>query len=389
MNPLRRFVAELLEREGALVEAIEPEGLEVLSPSKLQRALQLSELSRLGFGGELPAKAQRVSLESDWMERLAGLLGEHGHWTQCVLDLDNPSPGSPERMLQHNLVLLNATYRLQTVEPAWTRYLILTFRYTALSDEKRDGILRLGFNLANGATLDNMMDDLWGHLMALEEIPNTPPPGDLPVPWGRQRLDVILERALPGRVQRRLGNFFNGMRRRQERDLNRLHDYHSDLRREALERLAAIPSRRELTEKQEKDKQREQQRLDAIAREYQAKVNDVRQKYAMKVELEWIQTLELVMPVQRFQVLVKRRKGERLFPLDWNPVTRKLEQPPCEYSYTWEQPREVCDQALHLVSPEANGPCSGCGKPYCRACHPKKCPKCGLATQPRSPLDLG
>ena len=118
-------------------------------------------------------------------------------------------------------------------------------------------------------------------------------------------------------------------------------------------------------------------RLEAITREYQAKVNDLRQKYAMKVELEWIQTLELVLPVQRFEVLIKRRKGERRFTLDWNPLTRKLEQAPCEYSYTWERPREVCDEALHLVSPAAHGPCPDCGKAYCRACQPVKCPRCG------------
>ena len=39
----------------------------------------------------------------------------------------------------------------------------------------------------------------------------------------------------------------------------------------------------------------------------------------MKVELVWVQTLELLMPVQRFSILIKRRKGERLMTLDWNP----------------------------------------------------------------------
>ncbi len=74
-----------------------------------------------------------------------------------------------------------------------------------------------------------------------------------------------------------------------------------------------------------------------------------------------IQTLELIMLVQRFGVLIRRRKGERLFPLDWNPLARKLEQAPCEYSYTWEHPREVCDDALHLIKPAAHGPCAHCG----------------------------
>jgi len=376
LNPLQQFVAELLEQEGAVVEPIEPEGLEVLAPASLQQSLRLPELARLGFGAELPADAQRVSLESDWMERLAGLLEERGRWLEWIVAVDNPAPSSPERILQHGLELLNATYRLQGVEPAWTRYLILRFRYAAVSDEKRDGILELGFNLANAATIDEMLADLLNSVEEFGSLP-TPPAGvALPPLWERRRLDTILERTLPLRIRHQLEPFFKGMYRRQERDLKRLYDYHNDLRREALERLGNLGAGRELSDRQKVEQERQQLRLEAIAREYQAKVNDLRQKYAMKVTLEWIQTLELVMPVQRLEGLIKRRKGERPFTLDWNPLTRKLEQAPCEYSYTWERPREVCDEALHLVSPAAHGPCPSCGKAYCRACHPQKCPRC-------------
>ena len=138
-----------------------------------------------------------------------------------------------------------------------------------------------------------------------------------------------------------------------------------------------MTSRAELTEKQQAEQARERLRLEAIAREYEAKIEDVRQKYAMKVEWQWVQTLELVMPVQRLTLRLRRRKGERVFALDWNPVARKLEQLPCEYSYTWERPREMCDEALHLISPAAHAPCPACAKPFCRACHQVKCPCCG------------
>jgi hypothetical protein len=44
------FAAALLRHEGALVESIEPEGLEVLAPPSVQQALGIGELARLGFG---------------------------------------------------------------------------------------------------------------------------------------------------------------------------------------------------------------------------------------------------------------------------------------------------------------------------------------------------
>lgn len=378
MNRIQQFAAELLQLEGGLVEPLEPEGLEVMLPLPLQQALGLPEWSRLGFGAELPKGARRVTLESEWMERLASLLGERGSFLRRVLSLDNPFPGSPERVLHHGLDLLNAVYRLQALSPAWTRYLILVFHYTAVSDEKRDGFLNLGFNLATGATLDGMLEALFVGVTDPTVPLEGEGPGEavLPPLWGSKRLDEVLARTLPGRIHHHLEPFLHSMERRQERDLTRLHAYHNDLLREAYERLAALPNPKLWTDKHQATAERERRRIEAIAREYQAKVGDLRQKYALKVELEWIQTLKLIMPVQRFQVLIKRRKRERILTLDWNPLARKIEQAPCEYSYTWERPRVVCDEALHLVSPKAHSPCPQCGKDYCQACHPNSCPKC-------------
>jgi hypothetical protein len=134
-------------------------------------------------------------------------------------------------------------------------------------------------------------------------------------------------------------------------------------------------------ERQSDDKRaRERSRLEAIAREYAAKTYDLQQKFALKVTIDWVQTLELVMPVQRLEVLIRRRKGERLLMIDWNPLARQLEPPPCEASFTADRPRVVCDEALHLISPAQNGPCPGCSRKYCRACHPVGCPKCDHRT---------
>jgi len=380
VNQLQQFFTKLLEASGAAVEVIDPEGLEVLAPLPVRQALGLPEWARLGFGAELPDHAQRITLESQMMESaVGGLLGERGRHARRILAPANPPLASPERILEQNLDLRNATYRLEGIAPAWTCYAILSFRYTAISDEKREGLLEFGFNRTNGATLDGMLS-AEGGLTGAETLTSHSPFPALaipPLPWKPDQFAAILERALPPRLRLRLTPFFIGMSRRQERDLQRLLAYHQDLRRESATRLAALLARGELTEKQQAGQAREHQRLEAITREYQGKVADVRQKYAMKVELMWLQTLELVVPTQRFTIRIKRRKRERLFTLDWNPLVRKLEQLPCEYSYTWERPREVCDEALHLVSPAAHGPCPGCGKAFCRACHEAKCPKCG------------
>jgi hypothetical protein len=180
----------------------------------------------------------------------------------------------------------------------------------------------------------------------------------------------VVRSALPWRVEAALAPFIAGLRRRMARDLDRLHAYHNDLHREASRR-AAQPAAGDAA------RQREALRIAAIAQEYRAKLDDLAHKYALRVTVDWVQTLDLVMPVHRLTVQVRRRKAERMMALDWNPLARRLEAPPCEATWSTERPRLVCDDALHLVAPVGLAPCAGCARAYCRACHRQRCPKCG------------
>jgi hypothetical protein len=379
---MQGFVASLLRHEGALVEAIEPEGLEVLAPPPVQRALGISELSLLGFGTTLPPAAQRIGIEGDWLDRFARLLGSRGRWTQRVLSAPARAPGDPERVLGHELVLDNATFRLLGVTPAWTRYLVLDFRASAVSDDKRDLMLRLGVNLATGALPDAIVAAIMPALDTDE--PDAVPPNEvgLPARWDHSRVLDVVARALPPRVGVALDPFVKGLRRRLGRDQDRLHHYHNDLYHEAMKRALALP--------QDDPKQRrEEQRAEAIEREYRARLDDLARQYATRVSVEWVRTMELTMPVQRFAVQIRRRKADRVIHLDWNPIARRLEPPVCEFTASAERPSLVCDDALHLVVPAGLAPCTGCGRAFCRACHLERCPKCGVAASTRTGLASG
>ena len=216
MGELQQFVAELLEEHGAVVELVEPEGLDVLAPPAVQQTLDVPEIARFGFAAELPPDARRVGLEPDWLNRLERLLGEHGRYACVVAAPEMPPLNAPERIIEHTVQFVNATWRLIRVYPAWTRYLLLTFRCTALSDEKRDSTLRLGFNLANGSMLDGTLDRLSQRLddylaEPVAEEQTTPPGIVLPADWDRAVLAERLECMLPPRVQSRIEPFVRGM----------------------------------------------------------------------------------------------------------------------------------------------------------------------------------
>src|SRR5271169_6501920 len=122
MTGFREIAADLLDRLGAAVEPIEPEGLEVLAPAALQQALDCPEQVRLGFGAELPAGARRVAIEGDWLERLGTLIGERGRRAERQMPpAEGPAPGDPERLLEHALELPNAVWRLKGMTAGWTR----------------------------------------------------------------------------------------------------------------------------------------------------------------------------------------------------------------------------------------------------------------------------
>jgi hypothetical protein len=339
----------------------------VLAPASLQQSLRLSDLERLSFSPDPATGTQLVTLESDWLDRLGQLLGKVGMKAVYGINVAAPAPADPARLVEHTFSLQNAVYNVVSMRGAWTRYFVLLFRYTAFSDEERDGLLKLCINTANGSVLDETAaQQLLDAVLGGEERGCVlPSETELPPPWTDERLGKLVQRALPERIHLHIAPFVRGLQRRLDRDLVRVHGYYGDLRSESIKRM------------QKRDGQaREQLRLEAIEREYPTKVEDLRQKYYVRVEVRVSQALELIMPVHRVELMIKRRKATRKIQLDWNPLLRKLDTPACESTYTQSAARVVCDDRLHLVSLAAHAPCSNCQKSYCRACQPRVCPKC-------------
>jgi hypothetical protein len=382
MGALRDFVTDLLESQGAAVEPQEPDGLDVLAPEPLRLAFGWPELVRLGFGPQLPSGATPVGLEGDWLDRFGALLEGRGRFAerQLVLPLEIAPPSDAERLIDRALELPNAIWRLRKSEPAWTRSLLLAFRYAAISDEKREGLIWLSFNCATGAVVSDdlltrvrasLADDMQWRVPEPEMRPMAGPV------WDVHTLSRRVKPLVEHHVRRDLEPFLRAMRRRLDRDRARVYAYHDDLRRSAQRKLVALQS--SMGVKAEADRQREMMRVEAIEREYAAKIEDLRHNYALRATVDWVQGLSLVTPVHRYEVLIKRRKGERILAIDWHPAARMMEPPPCDWGLGLDRARLVCDDRLHLTDLRGQAPCGSCGKAWCRACHSAACPRCGQA----------
>ena len=408
MEALHEVVSRILIANGAVVEPIEPDGIEALLPERVQTALSVPELCRLGFSAELPDRALPVTMESDWMERLAGLLEDRGRFLSlCADELPAlPSP-DPERLLGKTAVFENASFRVGKVCRARTSYLLLTFRVTAVSDEKREDLIYLCVNESSGLVSGDLVEPIHEHLRDLKmrheaferatrpdhdrmthglakQSPAasadaaTPHPASgldeepAPEPWNAEKIKEFVAGTLPGRIRTRFGAFISGMERRMGRDIERIHSYHSDLRDEIV-RVMTDKLRRGLDNE---ELEKRTMRIAAIEREFHAKIADLKRRYAMTADVEALQILRVIMPVHRLPFTVLRRKGTRAMHLDYNPLSRTLDSLSCEHCSTQFTPQLVCDDALHLLCPDCLAACPACNRPYCRACHPVKCPKC-------------
>jgi hypothetical protein len=388
MSELRDFIADLLERKGAAVETLEPDGLAVLAPAPVREAMGWPELARLGFGNECAPGALPIGLEGDWLDKFGALLADEGRWSERKLKpaADVPPPSDPERVLERALDLPNAVWRFKGSSATYTRCLMLAFRYTALSDEKREGLIWLGFNLGTGAVVSDILARQRPILTQMHDWQSPDQATRLAAGpgWSAAMLEARVRPLLDREVRESMEPFLRAMRRRLERDRNRVHAYHDDLRNSSLKRIAALAQAR--GERAESSRRREMLRVEAIEREYLAKLDDLRHKYALRVTVEWVQALDLYVPVQRFEVLIRRRKGERVIRLDWHPLVKAAEPPICEAGIGRDRTRLVCDDYLHLTDAAGQASCPSCGKPFCRACYPAACPRCRRRTEARGQL---
>ena len=403
MGALRDFVADMLESEGAAVEPVEPDGLEVLAPEPLRAAMGWPEFARLGFGATLPAARCRSGSKATGSTASAPFLASAAASPSGSLSLPTRSqpPSDPERLLDRALDLPNAVWRLHDAKPAWTRCLLLAFRYTAISDEKREGLVWLGFNQGTGAVIDGDMLARLRTLLAGEADWHAPEPDTrraAGAAWDAAALAARVRPLVEHHVRRDLEPFLNAMRRRLDRDRGRIHEYHDDLRRTAQMKLAALAAAS--GDKAEADRKRETLRVAAIEREYAAKLDDLRHNYALRVTVDWMQGLTLFAPVHRYEVLIKRRKGERIIRIDWHPAIRMMEPPPCDWGLGLGRDAPGLRRSSPSHRPERAGalpvlrqglvPRLPSGRlPTLRAGHFEKCPLKRRANFPVIPGNLG
>jgi hypothetical protein len=355
------FTANLLTESGALVET-HGDSLEVLVPPEVAGVLEISEHAHLSFAGET-RDGISVSYDSEILKRMARLIGEQGKFATVGLAPPSLRLDKLEDRLDEKVAFNNAVFHVERKEEKRLSYLLGYFKYSALSDDRQEGILACLINELN---------------LAVQKT--TPEILDLLVHWGeastgeaeRQSSEKVLGalwHAQSKIVNEALLDFLTSVERRMNRDIRRVHDYYHTMiheQRQLLEKKAEAPEER----------QKAVGKIEAIENELKRKIQDVIGKFSIDVALEPISFIRIEATVPIFWLAVKRRKETRPFPLTFNPILKSLDPLPCEACFYPRKGHYVCDDHLHIVCRECFAPCPRCEKIYCAACHPKGCPRC-------------
>jgi len=355
-------VAEVLELSGAAVEK-NGEYIEALVPAAAAELLRTNELTKLYFS---PDRAQQdgelVTFQSDFLDRLFVLMQNTGNYAQLSVQNLYLKQSTRQAADQRFQVLNGLGHALDAIERRLS-YIQCNFKYTAVSDEKKEGLLSTIINEHTLANASDMIAPLeWA------EFSESSPQADLPVqPFAN--IYTAASRAAEFVIHRELAEFHKSLNRRLQRDIGRLTEYYQSLAAEIRRKI----ERRGLAGKERED---EEARLRATAMELERKLTDQREKYAMKINVEPINFLRIFMPVMAVNFAVRFRKAAREIHLIWNPLAKDFEALVCQGCAAGVFRFFICEEKLHVVCANCFK-CANCQRNMCRACHPGKCPKCG------------
>lgn len=370
---LPEVIADILAYKGAEVEKKGDGGIEILSPPEVSSILNIPEYVRLTFSyGENPADRVYASYDSEFFRSISHLLSDTGRFAIASLEPYTPNSEKMSKAIKEKLAFGNATFRLDKTETSDISYLLCLFRYSALSDEKHEGILPILINEKNLSSLSYEFNtsDLTERFTEPNEWKVEEERKKEKQGW--MRVFRAAHISAIRRVEERMKDFIKSLERRLNRDIRRVYEYYESLKSEA--RIAI--GRKIASSERDGEIDKLRHKLEIIEAEQKWKVQDLIAKYALSIRVEPAAMIKIETKALFFWINIKRRLASRQFPLTYNPVVRQLDPLPCESCFNPHGVYYVCDDKLHILCGHCMKKCPSCGKQYCSACYNDKCPGC-------------
>jgi hypothetical protein len=361
MNGLTEWTRDLLMSRGALLEAdADTAALRALLPPETAAALRCGEWLSLNF--ETTAGADD---SGEWLDRLETLLPARCPVIAARLRDRAPVIGfDAAGVLDRELIVQNGVHRLVEDYSTLAQYFLCTFQYAIESDERSIGFFTVGVN-AGALSLAPQPQSL---LRTLQERVEDDPAFELPCEPLR-KIAPLAERAARREARGMITVFEQAANRRLARDRSRVDAYYGGLLSQIQKRVT-----RKSTDPAAIAKERS--RAEATELDRLAKLEDLRRKYSLRVQLSFCDVIAIQLPVREISVRLIRKKEQRTRVMHWNSIVRRLEAAMCEKCSGPAHPMYLCDDKVHVLCRECMAQCPACGRTFCRVCQPRcKCEK--------------
>lgn len=361
-NRLQKFVRELFEINNAVVETPHDDVLEVLLPVEVYNKTPFKEYEKFYFDSEKAGdKGKLISFHTDVFDSFYQMLGGRGYAGLVELPEGHLKSLGLEQAVKESLVFTNGIFRFQKREEKKISYLFVNFLYTAVSDDKKEGIVQQVVNEYTLAGID------WS--CPLSKIETENPSGERIIAHSvkepLQRASLIVQNKVRGLLvdfEKKLNHYLN-------RDIQRLNDYYGTIESEIRKKIV----KKNLTKT---EKEKELSRVKATRNELSRKVRDQKDRYKMRIELQPINVLRVAATVIVLSLTLHRKKQSREVDFIWNPFLKQVEPLSCESCFVPTKVFTFCDDMVHIICRNC-ATCKRCGKLNCRVCSQNKCSRCG------------
>ncbi len=284
-----------------------------LLPKELAQPLGIPEEVRIG-GLDFP-----LIYGSPFLDRLIEKAHQEVPIVYGQIEVPYLKKAGFEQLVGRDLIFADGQIRIISRAEARTTYMVLINHYVALSDERKEGLVRLTVQEETGSLIPDFEAHLPEFQVTYFEVGKIPP--HFPVHLAKV-ISLGLKKAQEV-TKAELAEFLKSMKRRLQRDIRNTREYFQALEKEMM---AALKTGRTETHKNErKDK------IKALPRELSRKIEDLQHKYQIQVTINGSAALRFLVPVVQLLFQIRYRKFERSARITWNPITRRLDPLLCEH----------------------------------------------------------
>ncbi len=345
-NALEQFVRRFFEFKGAVMEQ-RPDGLEAVLPEHLATRLNTPEYIHIAAGEKADEKFS-IHYGSPFLEKLVDAACDTTPLIGCRLNFNYIKRQGFDRLIRDQFVFHNCVGHVESAAEVRTEYLLLTCRYLAQSDEQKEGLVALAFNLETGAAVAEINS-------RFDTVERTFETNSEQMLLSDDKIKAILTWAhrQAGKVlDTEIEPFQDSMNRRFRRDVANLEEYYADLKQEMKQSL----KRPGISDQLVSDRKA---KISLIPDELERKKADLFKKYSIRVKLKLCGGIQIRTPAVKILYQASVGRKQKQLSMIYNPVTKSMDPLVCDGCGDSTYNIRFCDH-LHILCPACGTKCPAC-----------------------------